>query len=526
MRSSYMLVDVFKRVKSKFLNKRKERLRKTINIEQDENNLTISGYLSNDKYQVEGLLFLNRENELDQLFIKNKKKSNEFLCTFQLSDFGKEVSEEKIYNAYLFVKVHESVFDQHDIKKIESNSKIIIDNQNRKYYLYPIRLGRFEDTQIDNIENIKMFNTEYMLYRTTKGNISISLNKALRQEIITQINRLYKYKDNLKINGKLFTRSHTIEAISLSIVGRDTNEAYYFPVSTNYLLEKTKKRFGLNRYHFETNISMSEMAVQKFLEEDIYDLFLDISFKNEDDYRGIRLGKPRFMARRKINHNSVINGNTAHFFNPYYRFRLRNLSIQINKFDKDSYRYLRKIMKWSWIINKINKRKDIWIIGERVHKAQDTGYHLFKYIRQTYPEKNVYYVIDENSEELANVKDLGNVLYYKSTEHIKATIAATRIIGSHHPDYLYPLRTDEFKNKVYGKKVFLQHGVMGTKNMVANYGKESPGFYTDMFMVSSDVEKEMIIDDFGYDREEVIVTGLSRFDKLFKDDVKVKRQLL
>src|SRR5699024_8273232 len=37
---------------------------------------------------------------------------------------------------------------------------------------------------------------------------------------------------------------------------------------------------------------------------------------------------------------------------------------------------------------------------------------------------------------------------------------------------------------------------------------------------------EMIIDDFGYDREEVIVTGLSRFDKLFKDDVKVKRQLL
>src|SRR5699024_7670157 len=174
----------------------------------------------------------------------------------------------------------------------------------------------------------------------------------------------------------------------------------------------------------------------------------------------------------------------------------------------------------------INKRKDIWIIGERIHKAQDTGYHLFKYIRQTYPEKNVYYVIDENSEELANVKDLGNVLYYKSKEHIKATIAATRIIGSHHPDYIYPLRTDEFSNKIRGKKVFLQHGVIGTKNMVANYGKKAAGFKTDLFLVSYNKEKEIIVNDFEYDKRDVAVTGLSRFDTLFKNDIDLKRQIL
>src|SRR5699024_4449280 len=173
----------------------------------------------------------------------------------------------------------------------------------------------------------------------------------------------------------------------------------------NYLEKDTKEKFGLNRYKFSTLVQMEKMGKHAFLKEDIYDLFFDIKFKNEIELRRIRIGRPRFWARRKINHHSVINGNTAHLFNPYYTFRLRNLSIQINNFDKDSYRYLRKLMKWSWIINKINKRKDIWIIGERVHKAQDTGYHLFKYIRQTYPEKNVYYVIDENSEELANVKD-------------------------------------------------------------------------------------------------------------------------
>src|SRR5699024_8384530 len=38
--------------------------------------------------------------------------------------------------------------------------------------------------------------------------------------------------------------------------------------------------------------------------------------------------------------------------------------------------------------------------------------------------------------------------------------------------------------------------------------------------------KEMIVHDFGYDPDEVFVTGLSRFDSLFEKDVQVKRQVL
>src|SRR5699024_3522010 len=131
--------------------------------------------------------------------------------------------------------------------------------------------------------------------------------------------------------------------------------------------------------------------------------------------------------------------------------------------------------------------------------------------------------IDKDSPELKNVEPLGNVLYYKSKEHIEKTIAATRIIGSHHPDYLYPLRSDTFKKKVKGGKVFLQHGIMGTKNMIANYGKKTSGFETDLFLVSSHREKEIIVNDFEYKREDVAVTGLSRFDSLFEADVEVKR---
>src|SRR5690625_4157545 len=212
--------------------------------------------------------------------------------------------------------------------------------------------------------------------------------------------------------------------------------------------------------------------------------------------------------------------------NPYYTFKAENLSFEVYNYSLESYRYLRRLLRFSWIIRLLNAKKDVWLVGERTYKAQDTGFSFFKYMREKFPNKNVYYVIDKNSPERVNVERYGNVLEYKSKEHIKNTLIAKRVISSHHPDYLYPLRTPSFKKKVKAIKVFLQHGVMGTKNMVANYGKKAHGFDTDVFLVSSDFEKDMIVKDFGYNSDEVYITGLSRFDNLFKDDVDLKRQLL
>ncbi|MGC4378026.1 CDP-glycerol glycerophosphotransferase family protein, partial [Fictibacillus sp. Mic-4] len=211
---------------------------------------------------------------------------------------------------------------------------------------------------------------------------------------------------------------------------------------------------------------------------------------------------------------------------PYFTIKAFKLSLQVDEFERDVFLYLKKMMRWAWLLRLFYRKREIWVVGERPYKAQDTGYHFFKYMRQNHPKRNVFYVIEENSTELRNIKDLGNILYFKSKEHIWHTLMATRIIGSHHPDYLYPLRTNEFKKAVKAKKIFLQHGVMGTKNTVHFYGKSSPSFSTDLFIVSSDFEKRMIVNDFGYDSYEVAVTGLSRFDSLLKKDVDKKRQLL
>ncbi len=77
-------------------------------------------------------------------------------------------------------------------------------------------------------------------------------------------------------------------------------------------------------------------------------------------------------------------------------------------------------------------------------------------------------------------------------------LLADVILCSHHTDFLYPVRSQRFKKAVAAKKVFLQHGILGTKNILANYGKDAHTFETDLFLVSSEFEKEIVVDDFGY----------------------------
>ncbi|GAB3527406.1 hypothetical protein GCM10027402_27840 [Arthrobacter monumenti] len=60
---------------------------------------------------------------------------------------------------------------------------------------------------------------------------------------------------------------------------------------------------------------------------------------------------------------------------------------------------------------------------------------------------------------------------------------------------------------------------MGTKWLAPMYGKTVSTFETDLFIVSSQREKEYIVGDFGYAPDDVAVTGLARFDTLFKPDV-------
>jgi len=493
-----------------------------LEIEQLNEIVKIKGLLGRPNFIVNKLRFVSRSTE--NIFeFNNHGNSSEF--NFEINLRNHLMGEEDIYDLYLVVKtksdlISKNVLDR--LKKKYSDTMRDIDEENIEF---PIRLGNFLETDIKYMEHT-LYENKYYLRPTIKGNISLYINKEIQPKVSHHINTFESKIDTAILNGRLLTYGSKINDMKLIISGRDNKQEIKLPVNYTFLRDETSKNSGLNLYNYNIDINFSEITKQKTLNDDIYDLFLEIKLHDCEDIVLVRVGKPKYRGWKKTKTIQVNHGSDILAINPYYTIIATNLSFQIDSFKRENYIYLKKLMKWSWLLRPFYRNKNIWIVGERPYKAQDTGYHFFKYMRKNHPEMNVFYVIEENSPELKNVSELGNVLYYKSKEHIKSVLFSTRIIGSHHPDYLYPLRTFEFMKKIKAKKVFIQHGVLGTKNTSNLYGKYSPSFDTDLFLVSSDYEKSIVVKDFEYQPSEVAVTGLSRFDGLFKDDITLKRQLL
>ena len=85
-----------------------------------------------------------------------------------------------------------------------------------------------------------------------------------------------------------------------------------------------------------------------------------------------------------------------------------------------------------WRIAKVlfPKYRDVWIVSERGSDARDNGYHFFKYIRENYPEKEVYYPIKKKASDYTKVAELGNTIEFGGWKHSMLYWAAAKYIGT------------------------------------------------------------------------------------------------
>lgn len=103
---------------------------------------------------------------------------------------------------------------------------------------------------------------------------------------------------------------------------------------------------------------------------------------------------------------------------------------------------------------------------------------------------------------------------------------AKYICTTHHPEHIFPSRNPYYLRRVKGLRVFLQHGVLGLKNLQKINGKQLTHFNIDLFVTSSDREKQIVNRDLLFDNNQIAVTGLPRFDRLFNEEQNVRDQIL
>ena len=176
------------------------------------------------------------------------------------------------------------------------------------------------------------------------------------------------------------------------------------------------------------------------------------------------------------------------------------------------------------VIKKLGCRP-FWLISDRATAARDNGEAFFEYMCREHPEQKVFFAINRSAAAYRELKKTGPVLARNGYAYKLRLLLADWIVSSQAEEQV----TDPFwgydasyKDMLANKRyVFLGHGI--TQNDISGWiGRYKKGI-TGIVAASDREAKAFRGADYGYAPENVWLTGLPRYDRLYHDE---KRQIL
>lgn len=157
---------------------------------------------------------------------------------------------------------------------------------------------------------------------------------------------------------------------------------------------------------------------------------------------------------------------------------------------------------------------DVWLISERGVDARDNGYWFYKYMKNYHPEISVKYIISKDSADYSKICE-EDVVQYRSKEHYyyflyAKNLISAEIMGFSPNEQLYYRLNKYGLLKISGKNIFLQHGI--TKDFNPYMTKKNAKL--DLFICGAIPEHNYMIEKYGYNEREALLTGFARFDNL------------
>ncbi|NHA66773.1 CDP-glycerol glycerophosphotransferase family protein [Phycicoccus flavus] len=297
-------------------------------------------------------------------------------------------------------------------------------------------------------------------------------------------------------------------------VSRETRNRYEFPGVLDDPGAAPRRDRGADVLRGRAEVDLRDLAARLDPRDGMLDVFLEVQAGGAG-WTSYRVRRPAGARARPWGVVAHADGTVTQFV-PYTTFRAANRSLFVERMDAGVHEELRRWRRRAWLLPLVRPFARTWLVGEQPFRAQDNGYHLFRWLREHRPDLRVHYVIDAASPDLPRVQPLGNVVLRHSREHVRVAYLASRLVGTHHAEYLLPTRDPRVVRGMRGVRVFIRHGVSGTKNMVGNYGRLVPGFHTDRIHVSSEHERDTAVEAFRYRPAQVRLTGLPRFDALLR----------
>lgn len=371
---------------------------------------------------------------------------------------------------------------------------------------------RYFDSLVHNCQNM------FVPYLTTKNELALRIQKknAILNEKYTSDIRIKKFsmrRNIIKVSVQLEMPDFSGYKLERAVlVFRNKAEQKEIPV------DATDK----NRKGFKRNIQITIDIDRCELEQLFWDVYIVVNVNGEELY--LKVKNPKTLTKNKFTNKLFGNNYTINDEYIVYPYITANNALALTYRNKGKYESrdykLRELAAYiiyntfKWYFN----RKNIWLIHEKFSEtAQDNSFYFFKHCYYNQPDNNVYFVIRKDSPDFQNLKGMEDrVLDFMSIKHLLYLCAAKTLVSSESKTHGYAWRVQQGKiRKILDAKkyVFLQHGVTGLKRVDKVFSKKSKTA-ADLFVVTSDYEKEIITNNFGYKDDEIITTGFCRWDEL------------
>lgn len=298
----------------------------------------------------------------------------------------------------------------------------------------------------------------------------------------------------------------------------------------SYKIDTESKKINSGKWLVKFSLDLCKYDFEQFY----WDFFVVINIKNEKYMIKIKNPKPevkRNISRRIIKFSYT--DSKGYLIYPYIS-RGRSLAISYRKkayYESNIYKIKENIAYYIYrIFKKYFDKKDIWLAYEKFSEgAQDNGFYFFEYCYRNNKKKNFYYVIKKSSNDFESVKHMKDkVLEFMSLKYMIYMYAAKLLVSSESKGHSYDVRIEKGRlKKALDKKkiVFLQHGVIALKRIDYIF-KKKKGNVVDLFVVSSEYEKSIVMNYFDYNEDEIINTGLCRWDVLEDKSDSNNREIL
>ena len=185
--------------------------------------------------------------------------------------------------------------------------------------------------------------------------------------------------------------------------------------------------------------------------------------------------------------------------------------------------YKAVVMRVLYHLYQLFPHKEIWLLSDRIDKADDNGEALFYYLNQHKPKDiRYYFAISKESPDYDRLKENGKVIEFLGWKYKWLCLCGAKVVSSQGEDYVYrPFASYSYCYADLMKNVrfaFLQHGVIkdDLSRWLKRYNKN-----IHMFVTTTKPEYNSIINgNYGYDAKVVKMTGLPRHDRLYHDEKK------